>query len=98
MRSGAARAHKLLDGSGESQQGQAGRGAARQQRDRRRWCKRRSAERLVLRGLQARASFSVCPPPTVLPAAPTCCPQLKKGKQTNTINYHLQRLGRMIRR
>lgn len=24
--------------------------------------------------------------------------QMRKGKQTNTINYHLQRLGRMIRR
>lgn len=23
---------------------------------------------------------------------------MRKGKQTNTINYHLQRLGRMIRR
>lgn len=37
-------------------------------------------------------------------AAPTgplvhhVCPQMRKGKQTNTINYHLQRLGRMIRR
>ena len=37
-------------------------------------------------------------PPLLLIALPCAGVQAKKGKVTNTLNYHLQRISRMIRR